>query len=57
LAAIAEFELRIASTSDFPDISDVARLGFITEPRSAPVPLYARGADAKPQTDKIVARQ
>ena len=30
-------------------------LGFAAEPGAPPVPLYLRGADAKPQADKAVA--
>jgi tRNA threonylcarbamoyladenosine biosynthesis protein TsaB len=47
----------IASDADFPDISDVVALGLMAEVDGAPVPHYARGADAKPQAGKIVARR
>ncbi len=41
-----------------PDIEDVARLGLAAAADAKPpVPLYARDPDAKPQTDKAVARQ
>lgn len=39
-----------------PDIADVALLGARAEPGASPVPLYLRGADAKPQIGKAVAR-
>ena len=42
--------------ADSPDIADVAALGIRARPVSPVVPLYGRGADAKPQGDKILAR-
>jgi len=56
-AALGEADASIASTADFPDISDVAALGLVAEAGTPPVPHYARGADAKPQADKVVARR
>ena len=47
----------IFGEADVPDIADVAALGFLADPSSPPVPLYARGADAKPQADKVLARR
>ena len=47
----------IFGEADVPDIADVAALGFLADPASPPVPLYARGADAKPQADKALARR
>ena len=54
--AFEEAEVRIASVDDFPDISDVAALGLVAEAETPPVPHYARGADAKPQGEKAIAR-
>jgi hypothetical protein len=56
-AVLGETGARIASTSDFPDISDVARLGVMSEPGRPPVPYYGRGADAKPQVDKVLTQR
>jgi tRNA threonylcarbamoyl adenosine modification protein YeaZ len=47
----------IAGTADSPAIAHVASLGAKDVPSDAPIPLYARGADAKPQGDKAVARR
>lgn len=55
-AALAGSELRIVGVAESPDIAAVARLGWAAETGSPPVPLYLRGADAKPQTGKAVAR-
>jgi tRNA threonylcarbamoyl adenosine modification protein YeaZ len=46
----------ILDTADAPDIADVAWLGARSVPGISPVPLYLRGADAKPQLGKSVAR-
>jgi tRNA threonylcarbamoyl adenosine modification protein YeaZ len=54
--ALADREARIAGTLESPDIAAVALLGLRAETASPPVPLYARGADAKPQAAKAVAR-
>ena len=56
-AALGEADASIASTADFPDISDVAALGLVAEAGTPPVPHYVRGADAKPQADKVVSRR
>jgi hypothetical protein len=40
-----------------PDIADVAALGLLASAESPPVPHYVRGADARPQADKAVARE
>ncbi len=45
-----------AGAAEAPDIADVSILGLRAEPGRPPVPLYARGADAKPQAAKAVAR-
>ena len=45
----------IAGTSASPRIADVAALGFRTTAGESPVPIYARDADAKPQSDKAVS--
>lgn len=47
----------IFGEADVPDIADVAALGFRADAASPPAPLYARGADAKPQADKALARR
>jgi tRNA threonylcarbamoyladenosine biosynthesis protein TsaB len=49
-------DLEIVSTAESPDIADVAFLGISGEPGHLPVPLYARGADARPQAHRAVAR-
>jgi tRNA threonylcarbamoyl adenosine modification protein YeaZ len=48
--------VEIAGTAASPHIADVAALGFRKTAGEPPVPIYARGADAKPQADKAVAR-
>jgi tRNA threonylcarbamoyl adenosine modification protein YeaZ len=53
---LADRETRIVGTLEAPDIAAVALLGLRAETTSPPIPLYARGADAKPQADKAVAR-
>ena len=55
-AALGESRPEIAGLADAPDISDVALLALAARQGAAPRPLYARGADARPQTDKAVAR-
>jgi tRNA threonylcarbamoyl adenosine modification protein YeaZ len=47
---------QIAGTAASPHIGDVATLGIRKIAGEPPVPVYARGADAKPQSDKAVAR-
>lgn len=42
--------------AEAPDIADVARLAADALPGSPPLPIYARGADAKPQAGKAVRR-
>jgi tRNA threonylcarbamoyladenosine biosynthesis protein TsaB len=42
-------DIEIAATNESPDIADVAALGLRASATTPPVPLYARGADAKPQ--------
>jgi tRNA threonylcarbamoyladenosine biosynthesis protein TsaB len=56
-AKLANPDVVIASTDASPDIAMVARLGLSGEAGSPPVPLYSRGADARPQLDKAVARR
>jgi tRNA threonylcarbamoyl adenosine modification protein YeaZ len=46
----------IAGTAASPHIGDVAALGLRKIAGEPPVPIYVRGADAKPQSDKAVAR-
>ena len=45
----------IAGTAASPHIADVAALGLGKTAGKPPLPVYARGADAKPQSDKAVA--
>ena len=54
--ALEDREARIVGTLVSPDVAAVALLGLRAETASPPVPLYARGADAKPQAAKAVAR-
>ncbi len=56
-AALGRSHFTIAATSESPDIGDVAALGLSAEAGKPPVPLYVRGPDAKPQTDKMLVRQ
>lgn len=53
---LADPEIRIVGTLESPEIAAVALLGMRADRASPPVPLYARGAGAKPQADKAVAR-
>ena len=55
-AALADPSAQILSTAEAPDIADVARLGFRHSVGAPPAPVYLRGADAKPQADKALAR-
>jgi tRNA threonylcarbamoyladenosine biosynthesis protein TsaB len=48
--------LEVAGIAESPDIADVALLGLKAAADAPPTPLYARGADAKPQHDKALAR-
>jgi tRNA threonylcarbamoyl adenosine modification protein YeaZ len=54
--ALPERQVTIAGTAESPDIAEVALLGLSAAPGAPPAPLYLRGADAKPQADKAVAR-
>ncbi len=54
--AIPALAPEIADERDTPDIADVAALALDAESTGPAEPLYARGADAKPQLDKAVAR-
>lgn len=45
---LADADTRIAGTLEAPEIAAVAVLGISAEAVSPPVPIYARGADAKP---------
>jgi tRNA threonylcarbamoyladenosine biosynthesis protein TsaB len=56
-SAIGLSSASIFGEADVPDIADVATLGPRSDVLGPPVPLYARGADAKPQADKILARR
>ncbi len=56
-AALSGREVEIAATPDHPDIVDVGRLGLLATEAASPVPLYVRGADAKPQANKVLLRQ
>lgn len=53
---LSDNDVEMAEAAEAPDIADVAILGLRAEPGRPPVPLYARGADAKPQSAKAVAR-
>jgi tRNA threonylcarbamoyl adenosine modification protein YeaZ len=56
-AALDEPELEMIRTAEAPEIASVAALGFRAAPGGPPpVPLYLRGADAKPQTGKALER-
>lgn len=55
--ALDEPETSIVGAAESPDIADVAALGLRADVEAPPVPLYARGADAKPQGDKALARR
>jgi tRNA threonylcarbamoyl adenosine modification protein YeaZ len=56
-AALDEPELEMIRTAEAPEIESVAALGFRAAPGGPPpVPLYLRGADAKPQTGKALER-
>jgi tRNA threonylcarbamoyl adenosine modification protein YeaZ len=50
-------DIVIAGMTESPDIEDVAALGLVAERNTPPIPLYLRGADAKPQGGKGVALQ
>jgi tRNA threonylcarbamoyladenosine biosynthesis protein TsaB len=54
-AALGRSDLRIVRTAEYPDIADVAALGFQGGRREPPLPTYARAADAKPQSDAAMA--
>jgi tRNA threonylcarbamoyl adenosine modification protein YeaZ len=56
-AALAGRAFEIVGTRETPDIADVAALALRSVASAAPVPFYIRGADAKPQADKAVARR
>jgi tRNA threonylcarbamoyladenosine biosynthesis protein TsaB len=47
---------RIVATTEAPDIAVVAELALAGRGRRPPSPAYVRGADAKPQADKALAR-
>ena len=56
IAENAGADVEITGAHESPDIADVARLGLSANADVPPAPLYARGADAKPQFDKALAR-
>ena len=56
IAENVESDVEIAGAHESPDIDDVALLGLRANTAAPPTPLYARGADAKPQFDKALAR-
>ena len=47
--------LEVIGTADAPEMANVAALGFRAAAGGSPLPLYLRGADAKPQTGKALA--
>ena len=49
-------DVMIAGMDESPDIADVATLGLSATWVGAPVPLYARSADAKPQSAAVARR-
>ena len=49
-------EARTFGTAESPDIADVAALALKSETGRPPSPLYARGADAKPQHPAMALR-
>jgi tRNA threonylcarbamoyladenosine biosynthesis protein TsaB len=53
---LPEGDARIAATAEAPDICDVVESAISGSSSGPPLPHYARGADAKPQADKAVAR-
>ena len=55
-ASLDPTDFRVAGLADAPDIASVALLGLKGDASDKPVPLYLRGADAKPQFDKAVAQ-
>jgi tRNA threonylcarbamoyl adenosine modification protein YeaZ len=55
--ALGQSDVTIVGMDESPEIEDVAALGLATKDTTAPAPLYLRGADAKPQGDKVVALQ
>jgi tRNA threonylcarbamoyladenosine biosynthesis protein TsaB len=55
-AALHDPALKVIGTDEGPEIASVAALGFRAAPGAPPVPLYLRGADAKPQTGKALER-
>jgi hypothetical protein len=54
--ALGETDATIAGEAETPDIADVVALALCDRWGPA-LPLYARGADAKPQSGKVVARR
>lgn len=56
-AALGDTDAEVACLAECPDIADVARLGLRADAMTPPVPVYARGADAKPQAGMAVARR
>ena len=54
--ALSDPQARVTDTLAAPEILAVALLGLRASAEVAPVPLYARGADAKPQFGRAVAR-
>lgn len=59
IAAACGFDMDcVRSSCGYPAIGDVARLGVITDPKSAaPVPLYLRAPDATPGKSGRIMRQ
>lgn len=55
--ALNQSDVIIVGMNESPEIEDVAALGLVAGDTIAPAPLYLRGADAKPQGDKVVALQ
>lgn len=55
--ALGDPDAAIAGEAESPDIADVVALALDAAAYEPPQPLYGRGADAKPQFDKAVARR
>lgn len=55
--ALGNRDFEIAGTPQYPDIADVARRAMSAPQGLPPTPLYARAADAKPQSDKALPRR
>lgn len=55
--ALGDASIEVLGVAESPDIADVAWLGLHAGSSTPPLPIYARGADAKPQAGIAVARR